>query len=149
MDSIVLPIKRLAGNADLPLPDYATALSSGMDLYAAVPSVVSVRPRERELIPTGVSIAMPPGVEAQIRSRSGLALKEGVFVLNAPGTIDADYRGELGVILYNTSDKIFVVKRGMKIAQLVFAPVLHIQWKEIASLDATKRGKGGFGSTGV
>lgn len=149
MDTIVLPIKRLSNGFDLPFPEYATPLSSGMDLYAAVSSVVTIKPNEHEIIPTGISIAMPPGIEAQVRSRSGLAAKSGVFVLNSPGTIDADYRGEISVILQNASEKMFVVKRGMKIAQLVFAPVLHIAWKEFSSLDITSRGQGGFGSTGV
>ena len=140
---------RLPNAYDLPLPSYATPLSSGMDLYAAIPSIMTLQAGERVTVPTGIALAMPEGVEAQVRSRSGLAAKEGIFVLNAPGTIDADYRGEISVILYNTSDRVFVIKRGMKIAQLVFAPVFRVEWRELDSLAPTQRGENGFGSTGV
>ena len=149
MQRPVFPIMRLPNGHGLPLPSYATPLSSGMDLCAAIPSSLRIAPREYEIVPTGVAIALPPELEAQIRSRSGLAAKEGVFVLNSPGTIDADYRGEISVILYNASDKIFMLKRGMKIAQMVIAPVVRIGWKETASLTQTARGTHGFGSTGV
>ncbi len=149
MNRPLIPIVRHTNAVGLPLPSYATPLSSGMDLYAAIPSIMRISPHEREVVPTGISIALPPDCEAQIRSRSGLAAREGIMVLNSPGTIDADYRGEISVILYNTSDNIFILKRGMKIAQMVIAPVIRIDWHEIKNLDATQRGAGGFGSTGV
>ena len=149
MQRPVFPIMRLPNGHGLPLPSYATPLSSGMDLCAAIPSSLRIAPREYEIVPTGFALALPPELEAQIRSRSGLAAKEGVFVLNSPGTIDADYRGEISVILYNASDKIFMLKRGMKIAQMVIAPVVRIGWKETESLTQTARGTHGFGSTGV
>lgn len=149
MQRPVFPLVRLPNGHGLPLPSYATPLSSGMDLCAAIPSTLRIAPHEYEIIPTGFAISLPSELEAQIRSRSGLAAKEGVFVLNSPGTIDADYRGEISVILYNASNKIFVLKRGMKIAQMVIAPIVRVDWKEVSALDVTQRGAGGFGSTGV
>ena len=135
--------------AGLSLPAYATAGSAGLDLQAAVGAPVTIKAFGRALVPTGLCIAVPPGYEAQVRPRSGLALKQGVTVANAPGTIDSDYRGEVGVILLNTSDQEVVIERGMRIAQLVLAQVAQLQWQPVASLDQTARGAGGFGSTGV
>lgn len=149
MKKIVIPVFRNDSAKDLPLPSYATAESAGMDLYADIPNSMTIPAGGREKIPTGISIALPSGYEAQIRSRSGLAWKEGIVVLNSPGTIDADYRGEIFVILHNTGDTIFLLKRGMRIAQMVIAPVVQAQWHEIETLTATARGSGGFGSTGL
>jgi dUTP pyrophosphatase len=134
---------------DIPVPHYATEHSAGMDIHAAVQSDVSIAPGETALIPSGFCIEVPPGYEAQVRPRSGLALKHGVTVLNAPGTIDADYRGEVGVILINHGNQPFVVKRGDRIAQLVVAAHERVQWQTVAELGATARGEGGFGHTGV
>ena len=149
MKKIVIPVFRNDSAKDLPLPSYATAESAGMDLYADISNSMTIPAGGREKIPTGISIALPSGYEAQIRSRSGLAWKEGIVVLNSPGTIDADYRGEIFVVLHNTDDKIFLLKRGMRIAQMVIAPVVQAQWHEIETLTVTARGSGGFGSTGL
>lgn len=132
-----------------PLPAYATAQSAGMDLRANISEPVLLRPMERKLIPTGLFIALPPGYEAQVRPRSGLALKRGITVLNAPGTIDADYRGEVCVILVNLGADDFVVERGERIAQLVLAKHEVIEWEEASELADSERGAGGFGSTGA
>lgn len=142
-------IKRLENSAGLDLPAYATANSAGMDLLAATDEVISLAPGARTLVPTGIAIALPTGFEAQVRPRSGLALKNGVTVLNAPGTIDADYRGEIGIILINHGDETFPIDRGMRIAQLVFAPVSMMTWNETGSLPDSVRAEGGFGSTGL
>jgi dUTP pyrophosphatase len=144
-------IARLPHGADLPLPQYQSALAAGLDLVAAVPAdaPVELAPGGRAAIPTGVMIALPAGKEAQIRPRSGLAIRNGVTVLNAPGTIDADYRGELQVILVNFGAEPFVVRRGMRIAQLVIAPVEQVRLVETSALDATERAARGFGSTGT
>jgi len=147
--AIAVAVKRLPHGADLPLPGYATADAAGMDLTAAVQADLVLKPGGRAIVPTGIAIALPPGYEAQVRPRSGLAAKNGVTVLNAPGTIDADYRGEVGVILVNHGDADFTVTRGMRIAQMVFAPVSPARWTEAAELPATARGAGGFGSTGT
>jgi len=147
--SVTVRVTRLAHGADLPLPYYATAGSAGMDLVAAVADEFRLAPGARALIPTGFAMALPPGYEAQVRPRSGLALKHGVTTLNTPGTIDADYRGEVGVILINHGQEVFTIKRGDRIAQMVVAPVTRLQWSEQAALDTTERGAGGFGSTGV
>jgi dUTP pyrophosphatase len=144
-----LHIQRLPHAAGLDLPGYATAGAAGMDLLAAVRDPVTLAPGGRALIPTGLRVAVPPDHELQIRPRSGLALKHGITLPNTPGTIDSDYRGELGVILLNTSDAPFVVERGMRIAQAVLAPVLRVEWEEVDVLDDTARGEGGFGSTGI
>ena len=144
-----LPLKRLPHAADLPLPAYATEHSAGMDLLAAVAEPLTLAPGEIKLVPTGLSIALPAGFEAQVRPRSGLALKSGVTVLNSPGTVDADYRGEIGVILINHSKIPFTIERGMRIAQMVIAKHETIQWNAVEDLDATPRGSGGFGSTGT
>ena len=132
-----------------PLPEYKTLLSAGMDLSANLIDTVVLNPLERKIIPTGLYIALPKGYEAQVRSRSGLAYKNGVSVLNSPGTIDADYRGEIGVILINLSQEKFEVKNGERIAQLVIAKHETITWEIVDSLEETERGDGGFGSTGV
>ena len=149
MADLSVAVQRLPHGADLPLPVYATAQSAGLDLVAAVDADVTLAPGARQLIPTGLSIALPAGYEAQVRPRSGLALKHGITVLNSPGTIDADYRGEVKVLLINHGSENFVLKRGDRIAQMVVAPVTRLQWSEQAVLDETARGAGGFGSTGV
>ncbi len=132
-----------------PLPAYETALSAGMDLRAHLRESIVLKPLQRAVIPTGLYIALPPGYEAQIRPRSGLAAKKGISVLNAPGTIDADYRGEIGVILVNLSDTDYTVQDGDRIAQMVIARHERALWEETGELDTTGRGSGGFGSTGV
>jgi dUTP pyrophosphatase len=142
-------VRRLPHGEGLPLPAYATAESAGMDLLAAVEAPVTLAPGERRLIPTGLAIALPSGSEAQVRPRSGLALKHGITVLNSPGTVDADYRGELGVILINLGTEAFTIERGSRIAQLVVAQVERVTWRPAASLDESLRGSGGFGSTGL
>lgn len=141
-------VTRLAHGADLPLPRYATSDSAGMDLLAAVAEPLVLAPGARALVPTGIAIALPPGLEAQVRPRSGLALKQGLSVLNAPGTVDADYRGEVGVILINLGEAPATIERGMRIAQMVIAPYIQADWHEVTELGATARGAGGFGSTG-
>jgi dUTP pyrophosphatase len=146
---IEVHIVRLPHARDLPLPQYQSALAAGLDLLAAVPAAVEIPPGGRAVIPTGVAIALPPGSEGQIRPRSGLAARHGVTVLNTPGTIDADYRGELQVILVNIGSELFVVQRGMRIAQLVIAPIQHAKLVELNSLDITARAAGGLGSTGI
>ncbi len=143
-----VPLQRLPHGAGLALPDYATELSAGVDLLAAIEADVVLQPGERKLIPSGIAIALPAGTEAQVRPRSGLALEHGVTVLNAPGTIDADYRGEVGVILINHGDAPFTVTRGARIAQMVIAPVTQASWREVGRLEDSARGAGGFGSTG-
>jgi dUTP pyrophosphatase len=149
--SIEVRIVRLPHGADLALPAYQSALAAGLDLVAAVPTnaPLQIISGARALIPTGVAIALPQGYEAQVRPRSGLALRHGVTVLNSPGTIDADYRGEIQIILVNLGSKPFVINRGMRIAQLVIAPISHVKLVESASLDSTARSVGGFGSTGI
>ena len=143
-----LRIMRLAHGRDLPLPSYQSALAAGLDLLAAVDTPLTIASGGRALVPTGIAIALPEGFEAQVRPRSGLAVKHGLTVLNAPGTIDADYRGELQVLLVNLGSESVTVTRGMRIAQLVVAAVARAQLREVASLDETSRGSGGFGSTG-
>jgi len=146
---VTVAVRRLPHGEGLALPAYATPDSAGMDLLAAVAAPVTLAPGERRLVPTGLAIQLPSGYEAQVRPRSGLALKQGVTVLNAPGTVDADYRGEVGVILVNLGQADFTVSRGDRIAQLVVAPVIQARWAETASLEESQRGAGGFGSTGV
>ena len=131
------------------LPVYQTPDSAGMDLHAAVREAVQLEPGARRLIPSGIAIALPPGYEAQVRPRSGLALKHGLTVLNAPGTVDADYRGEIAVLLINHGDKVFTVTRHLRIAQLVIAPYTRARWELSAQLSETDRGAGGYGSTGI
>jgi dUTP pyrophosphatase len=144
-----IAVTRLPHGADLPLPAYATADAAGMDLLAAVTDDLVLAPGACALVPTGLAMAIPAGYEVQVRPRSGLALKNGVTVLNSPGTIDADYRGEVGVILMNHGDAPFAISRGMRIAQMVVAPVTHGVWQEVAVLPDSARGSGGFGSTGT
>jgi dUTP pyrophosphatase len=136
------------GDDPLPVPRYETEHAAGMDLRAAIRADVPLLPGKRALIPTGLAIALPVGFEAQVRPRSGLALRHGLTVLNAPGTIDADYRGELAVLLVNHGDETFVVRRGERIAQLVVAQVSQATWQVVSELDETPRGAGGYGSTG-
>ena len=141
-------IKRLPHNQDLPLPSYMSEHAAGMDLYAAVDNLTSIPPGGWKLVPTGIAIALPDGYEAQVRPRSGLALKQGVSILNTPGTVDADYRGEVGVILMNHSDRDLIIKRGDRIAQMIVNKIEKIQFEEVAELSETERGAGGFGHTG-
>jgi dUTP pyrophosphatase len=144
-------IVRLAHGADLPLPQYQSALAAGFDLLAAVPAdaPVALAAGGRALIPTGIAIALPQGYEGQVRPRSGLAARHGITVLNAPGTVDADYRGEIQVVLANLGSEPFTVSRGMRVAQLIIAPVQQVTLVETVTLDSTARGQGGFGSTGT
>ena len=149
VESIEIEIVRLSHGQGLQLPDYATAAAAGADLLAAIEEDIELAPLERRIVPTGLSIALPPGFEAQVRPRSGLAAKHGITVANAPGTIDADYRGEVGVILINLGKEPFRIERGMRIAQIVIARHARAVWREVSTLDETARGAGGFGSTGV
>ena len=142
-------IRRLDHARDLDLPAYASIGAAGMDLVAAIAENVVLAPGQRALIPTGISLALPVGYEAQVRPRSGLALRNGITTLNTPGTIDSDYRGEVGEILINHGDEDFVVERGMRIAQMVVAIYTAVTWVEVNELPTTERGAGGFGSTGV
>jgi dUTP pyrophosphatase len=144
---VSIPVARLAGN-DLALPAYQTEGSAGMDLAAAIDDEIAIPHGEWRLVPTGLTMAIPRGFEGQVRPRSGLALKHGVTVLNAPGTIDSDYRGEVKVALVNHGKEPFVVRRGERIAQLLITPVARAAWAPVASLDTTGRGAGGYGSTG-
>jgi len=146
---IGLSVRRLPHGADLPLPAYATAQAAGLDLSAAVTGPMSLPPGGRAQVPTGIAIALPEGFEAQVRPRSGLAARHGVTVLNSPGTVDADYRGEIIVVLVNHGAAPFDIERGMRIAQLVIAPVTTVRWCEMEDLPATVRADGGFGSTGT
>ena len=150
MSAVDVSVMRLAHAKDLPLPAYQSEHAAGLDLLAAVPSAspVTIAPGARTLVPTGLAIALAAGFEAQIRPRSGLAARHGLSILNSPGTIDADYRGEIQVLLVNLGNEPTVVSRGMRIAQLVIAPVVRAHIVEVASLDRTPRGSGGFGSTG-
>ena len=151
MSEITAQLMQLPHGQDLPLPSYETAEAAGMDLRAAVPqdAPLTLKPGERELVPTGFAMAIPPGFEAQIRPRSGLALKHGIGLVNAPGTVDSDYRGEIKIILINLGQEDFEITRGMRIAQMIIAPVLQVSIEPVSSLDDTARGTGGFGSTGV
>ncbi len=146
---IDLNVKRLPHGEGLPLPFYGTAASAGMDLYAAIDENITLAPHARVLVPTGLCLGLEEGWEAQVRPRSGLALKHGITVLNTPGTIDADYRGEVKVILVNLGDEPFTIEREMRIAQMVVAPVTQARLQVVAELDETERGAGGFGSTGT
>ena len=148
-EPVEIEIVRLAHGRDLQLPDYATAGAAGADLLAAIDQDIELGSLERRIVPTGISIALPMGFEAQVRPRSGLAAKNGITVANAPGTIDADYRGEVGVILVNLGKEPFRITRGMRIAQLIVARHARAVWREVSQLDQTARGAGGFGSTGV
>ena len=149
MTSLGVPLLRLPHGADLDLPAYATQHAAGLDLMAAISEAVTIEPGRRAMIPTGIAVALPIGFEAQVRPRSGLAAKFGVTILNSPGTIDADYRGEIKAILINLGEQPFVVEPKSRIAQLVIAAVTPIHWTECDSLPETARGAGGFGSTGI
>lgn len=149
IDTVSVAIVRLPHAGNLPLPSYESALAAGMDLAAAVDAPLSLEPGDWAVIPTGLAIALPPGFEAQVRPRSGLAARKGITVLNSPGTVDADYRGEIKVPLINHGREPFMVDPGARIAQLVIARHATVQWQEVAQLDPTRRGAGGFGSTGV
>jgi dUTP pyrophosphatase len=147
--TIRLRVLRLPAARDLPLPARASAGSSGFDLRAAIEGERILRPGERLLVPTGLAVEIPPGWEGQVRPRSGLALRHGIGMVNAPGTIDSDYRGEVGVLLINLGSEPFTLRRGDRIAQLVVARVESVEWEEVQALDGSDRGEGGFGSTGV
>jgi dUTP pyrophosphatase len=147
--TIEVNIKQLPHGKDMKLPHYATPHSAGMDLMAAIDQDLILKWNQRILVPTGISIALPDGYEAQIRPRSGLAFKNGITIINTPGTIDADYRGEIGVVLINLGNEDFTISRGMRIAQMIIAPYIQAKFNEVEDLDSTIRGKGGFGSTGV
>ncbi len=146
---VTVALQRLPHGADLPLPAYETAGAAGLDLRAAIAETFVLAPGERALVPTGLAMQLPEGFEGQVRPRSGLAVRHGVTVLNAPGTVDSDYRGEIKVPLINHGSEPFPITRGDRIAQLVIAPVTHAALTEVAALDPTGRGAGGFGSTGV
>ena len=146
---IDVSVQRLPHGADLPLPAYGSVEAAGCDLLAAITETKILAPGDSAIIPTGLKFALPPGYEAQVRPRSGLAAKFGVTVLNTPGTVDSDYRGEVGVILINHGRSDFAVERGMRLAQMVIAPVVTLNWRETDDLDETQRGGGGFGSTGI
>jgi dUTP pyrophosphatase len=149
VETVEVEVVRLPHAHDLALPDYATAAAAGADLLAAIDQDIELAPLERKIVPTGIAISLPVGFEAQVRPRSGLAAKNGITLVNAPGTIDADYRGEIGVILVNLSKEPFRITRGMRIAQLIVARHARAVWREVSELDRTARGAGGFGSTGV
>jgi dUTP pyrophosphatase len=149
VSAVEVRVRRLPHGADLPLPSYATEDAAGLDLLAATSGELVLTPGGRALVPTGIAVALPPGYEAQVRPRSGLALKHGVMVANSPGTIDADYRGEIKVILINAGDAPVRIGRGMRIAQIVVAPVSRARMVEVAELPESGRGAGGFGSTGA
>ncbi len=149
VNRITVDLHRLANSAGLPLPSYATRDSAGADLMAAIDKPILLEPGDRVLVPTGIALGVPSGFEAQVRPRSGLSIKHGITGLNSPGTIDSDYRGEIGVILINHGTEPFRIERGMRIAQLVVAPVVRAVWKELEVLEQTERGTGGFGSTGA
>jgi dUTP pyrophosphatase len=146
MENVIIKIINKSAH---PTPAYETSSSAGMDLRANLSETVTLKPLERAVVKTGLFMALPPGFEAQVRPRSGLAAKFGISVLNAPGTIDADYRGEIGVILVNLSNENFSINDGDRIAQLIIARYVHTKWEEVNVLDVTKRGQGGFGSTGI
>jgi dUTP pyrophosphatase len=148
MAVLELTIKVLPGNEDIPLPEYATDGSAGLDLRAAVSEPLKLKPKERALIPTGIIIGLPIGFEAQVRPRSGLAVKHGIMLVNSPGTIDSDYRGEIKVIMFNSGDEPFEIKRGDRIAQLVISRYERVVLKKVDEIEETSRGDGGFGHTG-
>ncbi|MEN6317777.1 MAG: dUTP diphosphatase [Syntrophaceae bacterium] len=147
MDEIRIPVRKFTGCEDIFLPRYMTEHSAGMDIYAAVETDETILPGQRKMIPTGIAIALPVGYEAEIRPRSGLAVKNGVTLVNSPGTIDADYRGEIGIIMINHGEKPFIVKRGDRIAQMIVHQVCRVSWVACDELDVTSRGNGGFGHT--
>ncbi len=146
---VPVAVRRIGKTGDIPLPRYMSDDAAGMDLYAAVEGKELLLPGERKLVPTGIAVALPRGYEAQIRPRSGLALEHGVTLLNTPGTVDADYRGEIRIVMVNLGDRPFPIRRGDRIAQMVVHRVSRVAWREIDMLDVTSRGEGGFGHTGV
>jgi len=148
MEHIKVAIKKIRPGADTPFPCYMTSHSAGMDLYADLAEDIALLPGSRVLVPTGISIALPDGYEAQIRPRSGLALKHGITLVNSPGTIDSDYRGEIGVIMINHGREAFIVKPGERVAQMIVARFARVEWQEVTELETTHRGEGGFGHTG-
>jgi dUTP pyrophosphatase len=147
IEEISILVRRLPAHGDLPLPKYMTECAAGMDVYAAVDGEVEIPPGQRRMIPTGLAIALPEGYEAQIRPRSGIAIQSGVTLVNSPGTIDADYRGEIRILMINHGEKTYRVVRGDRIAQMVIQRVCRVTWAESGQLDATGRGTGGFGHT--
>jgi len=147
MEKIRVCIQKFPGSEDIPLPQYMTDLAAGMDIYAAVTVNEIISPGERKKIPTGIAIALPPGYEAQIRPRSGLALNHGITLLNSPGTVDADYRGEISLIVVNQGKAPFTVQRGLRLAQMVVQKICRVDWVQAEELDTTTRGEGGFGHT--
>lgn len=149
LDRIEIKVKRLDGDQDIALPGYETEGASGMDLRAAIKGEIRLNPGERRFIPTGLAVSIPPGYEAQIRPRSGLALKYGIGIVNSPGTIDSDYRGEIGIIMINWGQRPFSIKRGDRIAQMVISRVYRAEIVEMKDLESTRRGEGGFGHSGV
>jgi len=148
MEQLKVAIKRIRPGTDTPFPCYMTSHSAGMDLYADLMDDIILQPGSRVLVPTGISIALPDGYEAQIRPRSGLALKHGIALVNSPGTIDSDYRGEIGVIMINHGREAFVVKAGERVAQMIVARFARVEWQEVSEHESTLRGEGGFGHTG-
>ena len=144
-----ITVKVLKRKSDIPLPQYETPSSAGMDARAEIAEDVVIQPLKRKLIPTGLKVSIPPGYTLDVDSRSGLAVKNGIFVLNAPGIVDADYRGDIGVIVANLGEEPFTIKRGDRICQLLLRKVERVVWEEVDELDATHRGQGGFGSTGI
>jgi dUTP pyrophosphatase len=144
-----ITVKVLKRKSDIPLPQYETPSSAGMDARAEIAEDVVIQPLKRKLIPTGLKVSIPPGYTLDVDSRSGLAVKNGIFVLNAPGIVDADYRGDIGVIVANLGEEPFTIKRGDRICQLLLRKVERVVWEEVEELDATHRGQGGFGSTGI
>jgi len=146
---ISIPVKHISGSEDIQLPAYESAGSAGMDVRAAVTSAIRLKPGQIALIPSGFAIALPPGYEAQLRPRSGLATKHGITLVNSPGTIDSDYRGEVAVALINLGTEVFEITRGLRIAQIVIAPVIRAEWNEVPNLKPTSRNDGGFGHTGT
>lgn len=149
MSGVAVAVQRLPHGAHLPLPAYATPGSAGVDLMAAIAAPLTLAPGARRLVPSGIAIALPEGYEAQVRPRSGLAIKHGIILVNSPGTVDADYRGEIMVILANIGAETFTIEPGMRIAQMVVAPVSHVAWEPVDALPESGRGTGGFGSTGL
>lgn len=149
MERIDVKIKKVGNEGEIILPRYMTSHSAGMDICADIKGEITLQPMERRLVPTGIAIALPDGFEAQIRPRSGLAIKHGITLLNSPGTIDADYRGEISVIMINLGDKPFNIKRGDRIGQMVINKIYHASWNTVEELEETERGAGGFGHTGL
>lgn len=147
MEKINVCIQKIAGNEDIPLPQYMTEQAAGMDIFAAVVQEEVIPPGGRKKIPTGIAVSLPEGFEAQIRPRSGLAIKDGITLLNSPGTIDADYRGEIALIVINHGEKPFIIYRGQRLAQMVIQKVFQVEWVEADELQSTERGSGGFGHT--